>query len=406
MTKGIYNYSEIGRLKKVLLHKPGAELEALTPDTLGDMLFEDIPFLRVAQQEHDKFAKLLKENGVEVIYYVDEAARAMEDQEVREQFVKEFLKLSRINSVGLSTAITDYLMSMTPKEMISKVISGIRRNEVKTEKVTSLMDLIEGSNAYVSDPMPNLYMTRDPGCCVGEGITVNHMHTDARRREAMILRYIFRYAPGFAKEGDQLWYDIRDSYSIEGGDIAVINKDIVAVAVSQRTTALAAENLARNLLQNSNFKKILAFDIPKTGEITHLDTVFTMVDYDKFTIHPEIQGPLDVFEITLDSKGELKFNNLTDSLDKVMAKALGLPAVKLIKCGGDNLLVSQREQWNDGSNTLCIAPGVVITIDRNYVTNDLLDKNGIEVKTISLAELSRGRGGPRCMSCPVIREDI
>ena len=330
----------------------------------------------------------------------------MEDEEVKDQFIKEFLKLSRINSVGLSTAITEYLKSMNSKDMIAKVISGIRRNEVKTEKVTSLMDLIEGDNAYVSDPMPNLYMTRDPGCCVGEGITVNHMHTDARRREAMILRYIFRYAKGFAKEGDQLWYDIRDSYSIEGGDIAVINKDTVCVAVSQRTTALAAENLARNLLQNSNFKKILAFDIPKTGEITHLDTVFTMVDYDKFTIHPEIQGPLDVFEITLDSKGELKFNNLTDSLDKVMAKALGLPAVKLIKCGGDNLLVSQREQWNDGSNTLCIAPGKVVTIDRNYVTNDLLDKNGIEVKTISLAELSRGRGGPRCMSCPVIREDI
>ena len=406
MPKGIYNYSEIGKLKKVLLHRPGAELEALTPDTLGDMLFEDIPFLRVAQQEHDKFAELLKENGVEVVYYVDEAAKAMEDEEVKDQFIKEFLKLSRINSVGLSNAITEYLKSMNSKDMIAKVISGIRRNEVKTEKVTSLMDLIEGDNAYVSDPMPNLYMTRDPGCCVGEGITVNHMHTDARRREAMILRYIFRYAKGFAKEGDQLWYDIRDSYSIEGGDIAVINKNTVCVAVSQRTTALAAENLARNLLQNSNFKKILAFDIPKTGEITHLDTVFTMVDYDKFTIHPEIQGPLDVFEITLDSKGELKFNNLTDSLDKVMAKALGLPAVKLIKCGGDNLLVSQREQWNDGSNTLCIAPGKVVTIDRNYVTNDLLDKNGIEVKTISLAELSRGRGGPRCMSCPVIREDL
>ncbi len=406
MLKGIYNYSEIGRLKKVLLHRPGAELEALTPDTLGDMLFEDIPFLRVAQQEHDKFAELLKENGVEVVYYVDEAARAMENSEVRDEFIKEFLKLSRINSVGLSTAISEYLKAMAPKDMIYKVISGIRRNEVKTDKVTSLMDLIEGENAYVSDPMPNLYMTRDPGCCVGEGITVNHMHTDARRREAMILRYIFRYADGFAKDGDQLWYDIRDSYSIEGGDIAVINKDTVAIAVSQRTTALAAENLARNLLQNSGFKKILAFDIPKTGEITHLDTVFTMVDYDKFTIHPEIQGPLDVFEITLDSKGELKFNNLTDSLDKVMAKTLGLPAVKLIKCGGDNLLVSQREQWNDGSNTLCIAPGVVVTIDRNYVTNDLLDKNGIEVKTISLSELSRGRGGPRCMSCPVIREDI
>jgi arginine deiminase len=406
MYNGIHNYSEIGTLKKVLLHRPGAELEALTPDTLGKLLFEDIPFLSVAQKEHDAFAKLLEDNGTEVVYIVDEAAKVMADPRIKQEFIDEFLRLSRINSKGMRAALTVYLMGMDNKKMIETVIAGIKRSVIKTEKATSLMDLIEGEDPFVSEPMPNLFMPRDPAACVGDGIAICNMFTDARRREALILRYIYKYNRDFANEEDKIWYDLRDPMSIEGGDISVLNKEVVAVGLSPRTSITGAETFARNLLQNSEFKRILAFNLPKFSAFSHLDTVFTMVDYDKFTIHPEIEGPMEVFEISLNDKGELKFTAMKDELNKVLAKELGLPAVNLIRCGGNNILVSQREQWNDGSNTLCIAPGKVVTCDRNYITNDLLTKHGLEVLTVSLSELSRGKGGPRCMTCPVVREDI
>ena len=406
MYPGIHNFSEIGKLNKVLLHRPGQELEALTPATIERLLFDDIPYLKVAQEEHDIFAQTLRDNGVEVVYYVEEAAKAMANPEIQIQFVNEFLNLSKINSKGLRSAMTSYLLEMSPAEMVTKVIAGIKREEVKTKDATSLMDLVDDDYPFVSDPMPNLYFTRDPGACVGEGINIHHMHTDARRREALILRYIYKYNRDFATENNKQWYDLTDTYSIEGGDVLVLSKDIVAVGLSQRTTISGLEHFARNLLQGSGFKKVLAFDIPKTRAFMHLDTVFTMVDYDKFTIHPEIEGPLGVYEISLDAKGELKFNALKDELHKILALELKVPAVDLIRCGGGDLLAAQREQWNDGSNTLCIAPGTVVTYERNYVTNDLLDKKGIKVLTVPSAELSRGRGGPRCMSCPVNREDL
>ncbi len=406
MYPGIHNFSEIGKLNKVLLHRPGQELEALTPATIERLLFDDIPYLKVAQEEHDIFAQTLRDNGVEVVYYVEEAAKAMANPEVQIQFVNEFLNLSKINSKGLRSAMTSYLLEMSPTEMITKVIAGIKREEIKTKDATSLMDLVDDDYPFVSDPMPNLYFTRDPGACVGEGINIHHMHTDARRREALILRYIYKYDRDFASESNKQWYDLTDTYSIEGGDVLVLSKEIVAVGLSQRTTISGLEHFARNLLQGSGFKKVLAFDIPKSRAFMHLDTVFTMVDYDKFTIHPEIEGPLGVYEITLDSKGELKFNALKDELHKLLALELKVPAVDLIRCGGGDLLAAQREQWNDGSNTLCIAPGTVVTYERNYVTNELLDKKGIKVLTVPSAELSRGRGGPRCMSCPVNRDDL
>lgn len=406
MYPGIHNFSEIGKLNKVLLHRPGQELEALTPATIERLLFDDIPYLKVAQEEHDIFAQTLRDNGVEVVYYVEEAAKAMANPEIQIQFVNEFLNLSKINSKGLRSAMTSYLLEMSPAEMVTKVIAGIKREEVKTKDATSLMDLVDDDYPFVSDPMPNLYFTRDPGACVGEGINIHHMHTDARRRESLILRYIYKYNRDFATENNKQWYDLTDTYSIEGGDVLVLSKDIVAVGLSQRTTISGLEHFARNLLQGSGFKKVLAFDIPKSRAFMHLDTVFTMVDYDKFTIHPEIEGPLGVYEISLDAKGELKFNALKDELHKILALELKVPAVDLIRCGGGDLLAAQREQWNDGSNTLCIAPGTVVTYERNYVTNDLLDKKGIKVLTVPSAELSRGRGGPRCMSCPVNRDDL
>ena len=360
----------------MLLHRIGEEVEGLVPDNFERLLFDDIPFLKVAQQEHDRFAEVLRENGVEVIYYVDETAKALKDKAVKEEFLNKFLDETPLNSQGVREALYDYLISMDEKAMVAKLIAGVKREEITVES-KSLADFISSSYPFYMDPMPNLYFTRDPGACVGNGLNIH-----------------------------QMWYDYDHEASIEGGDVLVLNAETVAIGLSERTTAPAIERFAENMLNKSTFKRVLVFDIPKKRAFMHLDTVFTMVDYDKFTIHPEIEGPLQLFEITLGKDGKANFKSITDSLDHILAKYLNLPAVDLIRCGGTDLMAAQREQWNDGSNTLCIAPGTVVTYERNYVTNDLLDKKGVKVLTIPSAELSRGRGGPRCMSCPVNRDDL
>lgn len=406
MYPGIHNYSEIGKLNKVLLHRPGDEIEALVPDNLERLLFDDIPFLKVAQQEHDRFAEILRENDVDVIYYVDETAKALKDPKIKAEFLDQFLDASHLNSIAVKEALFEYLMEMEPKKMVAKLIAGVKKDEGLPEHTKSLVDYISISYPFYMDPMPNLYFTRDPGACVGNGINIHHMSTQARRREALLLKYMFTHNRDFASEKDMLWYDYNHEYSIEGGDVLVLDKETIAIGLSARTTAMAIERFAENILRQSTFKRVLVFDIPKSRAFMHLDTVFTMVDYDKFTIHPEIEGPLQLCEITLDKDGRPVFKSITDELDHILAKYLKLPAVKLIRCGGNDLMVAQREQWNDGSNTLCIAPGKVVTYERNYITNELLDKEGITVLTMPSSELSRGRGGPRCMSCPVNRDDL
>ena len=405
MYPGIHNFSEIGKLNKVLLHRPGKELEKLTPNNFERLLFDDIPYLKVAQEEHDRFAEVLKENGVEVCYYQHETAKALTDIKVRKNFVTEFVNMTKDFSESMREAVVDFLMAKDPEDLVATCIAGVFSNEIKAT-AGSLFDIVKSEEVFALDPMPNLYFTRDPGACVGNGINIHHMSTAARRRESLLLEYMTKYNRDFAVENTPMWYEIGGKYSIEGGDVLVLSKDIVAIGFSQRTTLAGIECFAENLLRNSEFKKVLVFDIPKCRAFMHLDTVFTMVDYDKFTIHPEIEGPLGVYEVSLGKDGQLKYNAIMDELANILALELKLPAVDLIRCGGGDLVAAQREQWNDGSNTLCIAPGTVVTYERNYVTNDLLDKRGIKVLSIPSAELSRGRGGPRCMSCPVNRDDL
>lgn len=406
MIKGVHNYSEIGKLNKVLLHRIGNEVDGLVPDNFARLLFDDIPYLKVAQQEHDRFAEILKKNGVEVVYYVDEVARALANPEIKDRFIREMLDQSRFSSRGVKEAIYAYLIVMKPRELVEKVIAGIRKTDLIDYKPRTLAEKIDEAYPFYMDPMPNMYFTRDQGACIGNGVSIHHMSTVTRRRESLLLRYMYEFNTDFAPAGTEKWYDYDDPLSLEGGDILVLSSDIVAVGLSERTTAAGIETFARNLLNGSDFKKVLVFNIPKKRAFMHLDTVFTMVDHDKFSIHPEIEGPLQLFELSLGAGGEINLNSMTEDLATILAKELGLPAVKLIRCGGDDVMAAQREQWNDGSNTLCIAPGKVITYERNYVTNDLLDRNGIEVLTMPSSELSRGRGGPRCMSCPVSRDDI
>ena len=389
MYPGIHNFSEIGKLNKVLLHRPGKELEALTPATLERLLFDDVPYLKIAQEEHDNFARVLRENGVEVVYYVDEVAKAIADPARQIQLVNDFLNISKIHAKGLRASMTSYLLNMPPKQMVAELIAGIKRSEVATKEATSLMDLVEDDYPFVSDPMPNLYFTRDPGACVGNGINIHRMHTPARKRESLLLKYMYLYNRDFATEENKQWYDLSDSYSIEGGDVLVLSKDIVAVGLSQRTTVSGAETFARNLLQNSGFKKVLAFDIPETRAFMHLDTVFTMVDYDKFTIHPEIEGPLSVYEMMLDEHGELKFAALKDELKEASDKLImctddgtygekGFTTVKL-----KELLEKAKAEGKQYDHCICIGPlpmmKFVCQITKEYGVATMVDMNCIMI---------------------------
>lgn len=277
----------------------------------------------------------------------------------------------------------EYLLSMPTREMVDKIMAGIRKEEVEVKEATSLADLMQDEYPFYLDPMPNLYFTRDPGASIGNGITLNRMQTEARRRETLFLKYIHKYHKDFRTAEVPLWYDRTMPFSIEGGDELVLSDKVVAIGCSERTSPEAIEIVAKNLFSsNSGYEKVLVFEIPKCRAFMHLDTVFTMVDYDKFTIHPAIEGPLSVYEVTRGANDTLKFKHNTSPLEDILKDALNVDSVELIKCGGGDFIVAGREQWNDGSNTLAIAPGVVVTYERNYVTNEILDKKGIKVLAI------------------------
>ena len=403
--------SEIGRLKTVLLHRPGEEIENLTPALLDRLLFDDIPYLKVAREEHDAFAKTLRDNGVEVLYLEVLAAETMDtDNNLKDKFISEFIDEAGVQSEGLKEALIKYFNSFsTNKEMIDKMMAGVRKEELKDYHRESLYDQVNDVYPFVCDPMPNLYFTRDPFATIGHGITLNHMRTDTRNRETIFAKYIFRHHPRFEGKDIPFWFNRDDKTSLEGGDELILSKEILAVGISQRTDSASVEKLAKKLLyyKDTTFKTILAFKIPVSRAFMHLDTVFTQVDYDKFTVHPGIVGPLEVYAITKDPEndGHLIAVEECDTLENILKKYLKRD-IELIKCGGGDEIIAAREQWNDGSNTLAIAPGEVVVYSRNYVTNEILEKEGIKLHVIPSSELSRGRGGPRCMSMPLIREDL
>ncbi|TKH65126.1 arginine deiminase [Bacillus cereus] len=410
MKHPIHVTSEIGELQTVLLKRPGKEVENLTPDYLQQLLFDDIPYLPIIQKEHDYFAQTLRNRGVEVLYLEKLAAEALVDKKLGEEFVDRILKEGQADVNVAHQTLKEYLLSFSNEELIQKIMGGVRKSEIETSKKTHLYELMEDHYPFYLDPMPNLYFTRDPAASVGDGLTINKMREPARRRESLFMEYIIKYHPRFAKHNVPIWLDRDYKFPIEGGDELILNEETIAIGVSARTSAKAIERLAKNLFSRQNkIKKVLAIEIPKCRAFMHLDTVFTMVDYDKFTIHPAIQGPKGNMNIYILEKGSdeetLKITHRT-SLMEALKEVLDLSELVLIPCGGGDVIASAREQWNDGSNTLAIAPGVVVTYDRNYVSNTLLREHGIEVIEVLSSELSRGRGGPRCMSMPIVRKDI
>lgn len=407
MDNGLNVYSDIGVLRTVLLHRPGQELNNLMPDLLERLLFDDIPFLDVAVEEHDAFASILKKKNIEVLYLEDLVADSIKDRSVREKFIEEFVNEAGLFGVAKKDGLIKYLSDFKDnRELILKTMAGIQKTELLNYEST-LIDSVDMDYPFAVDPLPNLYFTRDPFAIIGNGVSLHHMRTITRNRETLFGKYIFKYHERFKDKDIPMWYDRNYVTSLEGGDELVLSKELLGIGISERTDAASVEKIAERVFRGgSSFKTILAFNIPKKRAFMHLDTVFTMIDYNKFIVHPEIEGPLTAYAIRKGEDGKLVIEEEKMDLGNILAKHLQLDKVNLIRCGGESIITAAREQWSDGSNALVIAPGEVIAYSRNKVTNKLLEDSGVKVHIMPSSELSRGRGGPRCMSMPFYRDDL
>lgn len=408
MKSVICNFSEIAPLKKVLMHRPGNEFLNLTPNSLERLLFDDIPYLKIAQQEHDAFANALRAEGVEVIYLEDLVAEALDNTSagVRKEFLQRFISEAGVTSPKIAKHCYNLLNSYkNNREMIKKCITGIDISELNRLSGVSGFYATRDIGRMVIDPIPNLIFQRDPMATIGYGATLHKMWAPTRTRESIFAEYIFKYHPFY--EDTKLYYDRTEPYSLEGGDIQVLSNEVIAIGISQRTEPDAIAEFAKALFKNKDntFKYILAIDIPDERSFMHLDTVMTQVDTNKFAVQDAIMDISTIYEITKGRGDELEIVENRQSLQKLLEKYLHLSRVELIKCGDGRRIDAEREQWSDGVNLLCIRPGVVIAYDRNFVTNETLRRHGIEVIEIPSSEISRGRGGSHCMAMALVREE-
>lgn len=399
----MYVTSEIGPLKKVLLHRPGMELEHIVPAYMEDLLFDEIPWLDRAREEHDNFALALKQAGAEVLYIGELVADIMADPVIKSHLIEKHLELSNIADPDTRSVVHEYLNGIPHSETFAQLTGGLPKVKVRDLKDRlSLSDLTPVGFPFYLPPMPSMYFMRDHGVTMKKDILVSSMFNDARKREPLFLKAIIEHHPEFK--------DVRIlptepmPRGIEGGDILVLSQDTLLVGLSQRTSEQAIETLAQRLLIESPvLEQVLVMQIPIKRAYMHLDTVFTMVDCDKFLFFPGIRDVVYMYRLTRGKDNKVMAEQL-GTLKSGLEQALG-HSVQIIYSGGSTSYEASREQWNDSTNTLAVSPGKVIVYNRNQLTNKALRKAGIEIIEVEGSELVRGRGGPRCMSLPLERAE-
>lgn len=399
----LYINSEYKKLKKIIVHEPGKELENITPLLMKEFLFDDIPFLKKAIEEHRYFVKILKDNGVDVYYLKDLLKDVLDiSNDIKNSFINNIVWEAEIFSVTLSKVTYQYLLNLDNEELINKVISGVKKIDLPDSKMRSLTDFVDES-PFVLKPMINLYFQRDPAVIIKDMIINSSMNTKVRQRETLLLDYIIKYHPLFKDNKDNVIFERSNVSSLEGGDVFTLSDDILMIGISERTNPYSIDQLARKLLRNNKFSYILAVDIPKLRAFMHLDTLMSQVSEDAFIVHPILKKDISSYLIYLDQDRNRKIVKNTQKLQVILSNLLKKD-IKFIQCGGEDEFNSYREQWNDGANVMCIDNKVVISYDRNQISNKILKDNGITVLEIPSSEISRGRGGPRCMSFPIERK--
>lgn len=400
--------SEIGPLRTVIVHRPGIAIARLTPDNKEALLFDDLLWVERAQEEHDAFVALLKGRDVEVLYFEDLLSDVLDHAEARAELIERVFTHAQ-SGPRVAERLGAALQDAPTADVIEVLVGGILESELEQWGVDPLFaDLVADRFHYVLRPLPNLLFMRDNAAWINNGLSLNVLGTPARARESVYMAAIYRDHPRFSDETFPIWYgaDPRDVYpaSIEGGDVLVLSEDAIVVGLSERTTPAALEILARRLLAEGVVKRIIVVHLRRHRSVMHLDTVFTMIDVDKFNVFP---GLLDAVHVHTLTPGPGSTLNVEHGHDLVAAlrSALDRDDLDMIPTGGD-AIGRLREQWDDGNNTLAIEPGVVVAYARNRETNRRLRDSGVEVLELDASELCRGRGGSRCMTQPVLRGPV
>ncbi|SEG59163.1 arginine deiminase [Vibrio hangzhouensis] len=403
----LYVGSEVGQLRRVLLNRPERALTHLTPSNCHELLFDDVLAVEAAGEEHDAFANTLRSQDVEVLLLHDLLVETLAVPEAKAWLLNTQISDFRYGPI-FAGELRNYLADLDDDPLASILLGGLAYSELPI-KTPSILQKMSRPLDFVIEPLPNHLFTRDTSCWVYGGVSLNPMMKPARQRETNHLRAIYRWHPIFAGQNfinyfgnEDLHYD---NANIEGGDVLVIGKGAVLIGISERTTPQGVENLAANLFKSGQASQVIAIDLPKHRSCMHLDTVMTHMDVDTFSVYPEIiNDKLDTWRLTPASSGQMQVEKLPNYLS-ALESALDVDHLKIITTGGDNY-EAEREQWNDANNVLTVKPGVVIGYERNVYTNEKYDKAGIQVLTIPGNELGRGRGGARCMSCPIERDGI